>query len=74
MKCGVSEGPHLETDMKMERKISADGRWRTGALRRDDKAMAFPSWSETVSEMAWELARSQSDQKFMVADKEYAER
>ena len=74
MKCGVSEGPLLEMVMKMVRKISADGRWRTGASRRDDKAMAFPGWSETVSGIAWELARPPSNQKFMVADEEYAER
>ena len=64
----------MEMDMKMERKFSADGRWRPGALRRDDKAMEFPGWSETVSGMAWELARPPSNQKFMVADEEYAER
>ena len=61
-------------DMKMERKISADRKWRAGASRRNDKAMAFLAWSETVSGMAWELACLQSDQKFMVTDEEYAER
>ena len=59
--------------MKMERKISADRRWRAGASRRN-KAMAFLAWSETVSGMAWELARPQSNQKFIVKDEEDAEK
>ena len=38
------------------------------------RRIALQWQSNNISGMAWELVRPQSDQKFMVADKEYAER